>query len=295
MLTYDAIVVGGSYAGMSAALQLARARRNVLVIDAGQRRNRFAAHSHGFLTQDGIDPAVIAATGREQLVAYPSVTWLDAKADHAAKHGDGFVVRTGDNFEHSGSKLVLAPGVTDTLPDVPGLRERWGRSVFHCPYCHGYELGGGPVGVLAVGAVSLHQALLIPEWGPTTFFLNGAFEPSADDHAKLVARGVAIDRTPVAGIEGEAEVRLVDGRTIKLAGLFVASRTSPSSPLAEQLGCAHEEGPLGRFIQTDALKQTTVPGVFACGDAARAAGSVPLAVGDGAFTGASVHRSLIFG
>jgi len=294
-MQFDAIVVGGSYAGMAAALQVARARRKILVIDAGLRRNRFAAHSHGFLGQDGVDPGQIAAVAREQLRSYPNLVWMDGRADRAAKDGETFTVITDGGAEHRASRLVLAIGVTDILPDIPGLQERWGKSVFHCPYCHGYELGGGPVGVLAVGDVSAHQAMLIPEWGPTTFFLNQTFEPGSDQVRQLDARGVTIERTPVKRISGEADIELADGRVISLAGLFTASRTRPASPLAEDLGCALDEGPLGPFLRTNPIKETTVPGVFACGDAARGAGSVSLAVGDGALAGAGVHRSLVFG
>ncbi|CAH1668917.1 MULTISPECIES: NAD(P)/FAD-dependent oxidoreductase [unclassified Chelatococcus] len=294
-MSYDVIVVGGSYAGMSAALQIARARRNIMVIDAGVRRNRFAAHSHGFLGQDGVDPAQIAATAREQLVAYPNVVWTEGQADHAAKDDRGFTVMMRDGAEHRSSRLVLALGVTDTLPEIPGLQERWGRSVFHCPYCHGFELGGGPLGVLAVGDVSMHQAILIPEWGPTTLLTNGAFEPTSEQLMELDSRSVTVERTPVARITGGADVELADGRVLSLAGLFTASRTRPSSSLADDLGCALDEGPLGPFLRTDAMKATSIPGVFACGDAARGAGSVSLAVGDGALAGAAVHRSLILG
>src|SRR5215212_7100600 len=143
---HDAIVVGGSYAGIAAALQLVRARRKVLVIDGGARRNRFASSSHGFLGQDGRDPGEIAATAREQLLAYPTVTWIEGAATRAHAAGTAFAVTLGDGATHEARRLILASGVTDELPDIPGVAERWGRSIFHCPYCHGYELGGGRIG-----------------------------------------------------------------------------------------------------------------------------------------------------
>jgi len=190
--------------------------------------------------------------------------------------------------------MILALGVTDTLPDVPGLKERWGKHVFHCPYCHGYELNQAPVGVLAVGPMSMHHALMLPEWGSTTFFLNGTFAPDVDQRAELAAHGVAMEETPIARIRGQADVELADGRVIELGGLFTATRTRPGSPLADQLGCEQDEGLLGPVIRTDGMKQTSVEGVFACGDAASSMHSVALAVGDGSLTGACVHRSLIF-
>ncbi len=294
-MNYEAIVVGGSYAGLSAALQLARARRRVLVIDGGERRNRFAATSHGFLGQDGRAPGEIVAEARDQLLRYPNVAWRSGLALSARQAGEGFAIETGDGAVQ-GDRVVLAVGVTDALPDVPGLTERWGRSVFHCPYCHGYELDQGRIGVLAGSELSMHHALMLPDWGPTTFFLNGAFEPDSAQLSELERRGVVVERTPVARVTGErADMVLADGRVVPLDGLFTLSRTRPSGTLAEQLGCRLEESPMGRFIAVDGIFRTSVPGVMACGDAARAAGSVALAVGDGAMAGVSTHRSLIFG
>lgn len=290
---FDAIVVGGSYSGLSAAMQLARARQKVLVIDAGQRRNRFAAASHGFLGQDGRAPDAIAAEGRAQLLAYPNVRWLDGSAARAERNGEGFAVQTTDGKSLKTRCLVLATGVVDELPDIEGVAERWGRSVFHCPYCHGYELNEGRIGVLAVSDLSMHHALMLPDWGEVTFFLNDAFVPDAAQLAALAARGVAIEPQRVARIIETATVELIDGRRIALDGLFTASRVHVASPLAEQLGCDFEEGPMGAVIRTDGMKQTSVPGVFACGDAARMAGNVALAVGDGALAGAGTHRSLM--
>lgn len=293
-MLFDVIVVGGSYAGMAAAMQIARARRKVLVLDTGIRRNRFASASHGLIGQDGRSPAALATEARAQLVAYPSLTWVDASATQARKTESGFSIDAADR-SYEGKRLVLATGVIDDLPEVPGLRERWGKSVFHCPYCHGYELNNGNLGVLATGPFSMHQGQLIPEWGKTTFFLNGAFEIDAEQTAQLAARGVTIEKERVVEITGDrADVKLQDGRTIALDGLFTQSRIRMASTLPEQLGCALENGPLGSFVQTDQMKQTTVEGVFACGDTARAAGSVSFAIGDGAMAGMAAHRSLIF-
>ena len=291
---FDAIIIGGSYAGLAAGLQLARARRSVLVVDAGVRRNRFAEASHGFLTQDGTPPDEVAARGKAQLLAYPTVEWRDGRAEAAEAVEGGFRVATPEG-EIMARRLVLATGVTDTLPDIPGLAERWGRSIFHCPYCHGYELEQGRIGVLAVTPISMHQALMLPDWGPTTFFLNGAFAPDEAQRGELARRGVTVEETPVEAVTGErADIRLRDGRIVPLDGLFTMSRTAVASPIAQALGCAFDEGPTGRFIRTDMAKATSVPGVFACGDAARPAGSVTFAVGDGATAGFAAHQSLIF-
>ena len=290
---FDVIVVGGSYAGLSAAMQLARARRRVLVIDSGQRRNRYATHSHGFLTQDGKEAAAIAAEGRAQLLAYPNVAWANETAVAAAAAGDQFLVTLPDGGQVVGRRLVLATGVADALPPIEGLAERWGKSVFHCPYCHGYELDEGDIGVLATSEMSMHHALMLPDWGRVTLFLNEAFTPDDAQRAALARRGVTTEKTAVARIDGAADVVLQDGRRLPMAGLFVVPRTSSASALAGQLGCATEAGPMGDFVQTDMQKATSVPGVFCCGDMARAAGNVAFAVADGAMAGVAAHRSLI--
>lgn len=294
-MTYDIIIVGGSYAGISAGLQLARARRRVLVIDSGLRRNRFADHSHGFLGQDGEAPGAIAAHARDQLLAYPTVEWLSDVAVDAREEEIGFVVTTRNGDRVVARRLILATGVTDELPDIPGVKQRWGRSVFHCPYCHGYELNEGPVGVLAASPLAIHHALMLPDWGPTTLFLNGVFEPDEDQLGQLHKRSVTVERERVAAVEGERPcVVLESGRRVELAGIFTQPRVSMASPLAALLGCEFEAGPMGDFIKVDALRETSVSGVFACGDAALAAGNVAIAVGDGSRTGAAAHQSLMF-
>ncbi len=297
---HDVIVIGGSYSGLSAALQLGRARRDVLIIDEGQRRNRFASHSHGFLTQDGVDPAAIAGNARAQVMKYPTVRLLSGRADSAvrlkADHPSGAafeVAATGRN--HFARRLLLATGVRDILPEITGLPERWGKSVFHCPYCHGYELDRGEIGVVAASAMSMHHALMLPDWGPTTFLLNGAFEPDAEQRSALAARGVKVEGTLIREISGHADIRLADGRELSFAGLFALARFVLTSPIAETMGLDLEDGPLGSVIKTDPMKETSMAGVFACGDAARSMASVALAVGDGNLAGAGLHRSLMFG
>lgn len=296
---HDVVVVGGSYAGLSAALQLGRARQRVLVVDGGQRRNRFATHSHGFLTQDGTPAAEIAALGKAQVLAYPTVAWLDGQVVAVEGEAGAFQVRLASGESVQARRLILALGMRDDLPALPGLAEAWGKQVFHCPYCHGYELNQGPVGVLAFSAMAMHQALLLPDWGPTTLFLNGAFEPNAEEHAQLARRGVAVQQGRLVGLEaGPSEslpvlVRLEDGQGLPFAGLFTASTLRPSSPLAEALGCAMESTPMGEVVQCDLMKATSVRGVFACGDLAKAPGTVAQAVADGAMAGAGAHRSLL--
>ncbi len=296
-MSFDAVIIGGSYAGMAAGLQLARARRKILLVDAGQPRNRFASHSHGFLTQDGAPPAEIAAEARSQLMEYPTVEWRTGRVEAVTGEADNFSVVLADGSSYQARRIILAAGITDELPSLPGLAELWGKRVFHCPYCHGYELGKEGIGVLATSELAMHHGLMLPDWGATTLFVNDAFEPSADQLAQLKARGTHVEYGAAERLNERADgVDLVmqDGRVFSLAGLFVAPRIH-LSPLAAQLGCELEESPMGCIVKTDAMQASSIPGVFACGDVARAAGSVTFAVADGAMAGLSTHRTLMFG
>lgn len=298
-MRHDAVVVGGSFAGLSAATYIARGRRRVCVLDTGSPRNRFATHSHGFLGQDGSDPRAMLAAARAQVALYPTVSFVDAAAVSAAADDGGFLVRLSTGESLAARKLVLAFGISDELPAIPGLAERWGRSVLHCPYCHGYEFGGRPLGVLHVAPKSFHQALLIAEWGPTTLYLDGAAAPDAELLEQLQGRGVAIEPERVEALEGEgdrlAAVVLADGRRSPAEALYLGPRTRLNSDIAAELGCAFDDGPFGPIVRTDALKATTVPGAFAAGDITRGAHNVTWACADGVTAGTSVHRELVFG
>ena len=298
-MQFDALVVGGSFAGLSAAMQLARARRAVCVVDAGAPRNRFAAHAHGFFAQDGTPPFELLAQARAKLAPYPTVRFVDGRATAARAEGDGFTVSVDRGDTLTARRLLLAGGVTDTLPDVPGLRERWGATVLHCPYCHGYEVADRPLGVLATLPGSVHQAVLVADWGPVTFFLNGGEAPDDATRDLFRLRGVTVEPAPVVALEGPANgldaVRLADGRRLPPAAMFVAPRTRPADGLAASLGCAFDDGMTGPHVRTDAMKQTTVPHVFAAGDAASMAHNATFASSDGVMAGVSMHRSLIPG
>ena len=278
-------------------MQLARARRNVLVVDGRKPRNRFAAASHGFLGQDGKAPEAIIAEASRQLALYRTVTQLEGEATDIGREGDVFSLTLADGETLRAARVVLATGVRDELPDIDGLQQRWGKTVMHCPYCHGYEVADQPLGVLAGGPMSVHQAQMIPDWGPTTYFTQGEWEPDPEQAALLDARGVTIVRSPVVELLGEQTkleaVRLKDGRVVPLGGLFVAPKTHLASPLAERLGCALEAGPTGPFIRVDSFQQTTVKGVYAAGDAAVAMANATMASAAGVMAGVAAHRSLI--
>lgn len=299
-MQYDLAIVGGSFAGLSAAIQAARARRNVLVIDAGQPRNRFAAHSHGFLGQDGRSPGAILDDARRQLLAYPTARFVQARADKAvANSSSDFAITTDGGETYSAARLVLATGVRDILPEVPGLAEQWGKTVLHCPYCHGYEVSGGPLGVLATGPMSLHQAQLIADWGDVTLFGNGQIEPDAEQMLALEGKAIRFEPAIVGELRedgaGGLVVRLDGGRKAGVKAMFTAPRNTMASPLAEQLGCAFTDGLLGPAISVDDRQQTTIPGVYAAGDAARAMHNIAFAVSAGTFAGVCAHQSLVFG
>jgi len=297
-MQHDVVIVGGAFAGLAAATYLARARRTVCVIDARQPRNRFADASHGFLGSDGSDPGAILGRAREQLAAYPTVRMIEATATTAKASGEGFSVALSNGEEITGHKAILAFGLRDTLEPIPGLAERWGKSVLHCPYCHGYEFADRELGVLYRTPMSAHQACLVAEWGPTTLFLNGhALDP--DNAAKLAERGVKVEPGKLDRLIGErsalSAVELQDGRQAPVEALYVAPQSCLSSPLAGQLGAAVDDGPMGPLIRTDADRMTTVPGLYAAGDIARAPHSVTWAAADGVTAGTSAHRALVFG
>jgi thioredoxin reductase len=293
----DVIVVGASFAGHAAAIQLARARQSILMIDAQQPRNRYATAAHGFLGQDGRAPAAIMADASAQLLAYPTAVIEHATVLAAQRDGDLFTLTLDNGAIHHARRLVLATGVRDTLPAIDGMAERWGRTVLHCPYCHGYEVAGQPLGVIANHPMSAHQAAMIPDWGPITYFTQGVFEPDGDALALLARRGVAIERTPVVALLGTAPaldaVRLADGRTVAMHAVFTAPATSMASPLPEQLGCTFVPGPTGPFIQVDAMGRTSVAHVYAAGDATTPMHNATVAAAAGVLAGVAAHQSLM--
>lgn len=294
---YDVIVIGGSFAGLSAAMQLVRARQKVLVIDAGAPRNRFADEAHGFLGQDGRTPAIIMRDARRQLLRYPTVDILSGEAVGAKAVDRGFTVDLSGGDERRARRLILATGVSDELPAIPGMAERWGESVLHCPYCHGYEVRDLPLGVIAAHPLSAHQALLIPDWGPTTYFTQGQFEPEPDELEAFASRGITVERTPVVELLGAAPmlegVRLADRRVVAVGAVFTAPRTRPATALAAMLGCAHEDGPTGPYVKVDSWGATSVPSVWAAGDAATPMHNATLASAAGVLAGIGAHQASV--
>lgn len=297
-MDHDVIIIGGSFAGISAATYVARARRPVCVIDSGLPRNRFADHSHGLFGHDGSNPADMLANARAQLAAYKEVSFLDGRAVDAQQTANGFSVTLATGERLTARRLVLAYGMSDDLPDIPGIAERWGKSVAQCPYCHGYEFSGRRLGVLYHSPLSLHHAQIVSEWGPTVYYLNGAPMPEGTELAALAAHGIEIELTRVTAFHGEGEglesVELEGGKSRPIDALFLGTKPHFNSDIAGQLGCEIDEGIAGSIIRTDMMKMTTVPGVFAAGDITRLAYNVTWACSDGVMAGSAAHRSLVF-
>jgi thioredoxin reductase len=239
----------------------------------------------------------ILGNARSQLPSYGTASFAEGLATQAARTGEKYSITVADGTMHTASRLILTIGVGDDLTTMPGLQERWGVSILHCFYCHGYEVAGRRLGVLATSARSLQTAMLLPDWSEdVTLFTNGVLTLNSGQLGELRTRGVSVEDVPVTALLGEAPaltgLRLEDGRVTSVDAVFMSPRTRMTSPLAEQLGCEFEEGPSGPFIRTDADKQTTVRGVYAAGDAARPGHNASWAAADGVTAGISSHQSL---
>ncbi|WP_432117538.1 NAD(P)/FAD-dependent oxidoreductase [Streptomyces sp. bgisy032] len=269
---YAVVVVGGGAAGLSAALVLGRARHRTLVVDAGEPRNAPAAHMQGYLSRDGMPPAEFLAAGREEIARY-GVELVRERVVEVAKDGDFTVVLAGGRSVRA-RRLVVATGLRDELPAVPGVAERFGRDVLHCPFCHGWEVRDQPFGVLATSPAGVHQALMVSQWSKDVrFFLHTVAEEelSDDDLRRLAAAGVDVVPGEVAGLVVEDDrltgVRLADGSVHGRSVLFTAPRPVPQTGLLERLGAELHETPFGAYPVVDATGLTTVPGVWAAGNA----------------------------
>ena len=232
-----------------------------------------------------------------QLLAYPTATVLQDTVEQAEVGSNGFCVTLASGLHRSGTRLILATGIVDELPDIPGLRERWGKTVLHCPYCHGYEVADGKLGLLAVDPMNLAKTSLIAEWGKVTLFTNSMMTLSAERQAALRTRGVAIETERVEAIVGDAPkvkgIRLCGGRLVPLDAVFLSPPTGMASSLAEQLGCHVDRGASGPMLRTNEWMETSVTGVYAAGDVARSVHTASWAAADGVSAGIGVHQSLI--
>jgi thioredoxin reductase len=286
---YDCLVVGGGAAGLSAGLVLGRARRDVLLVDAGQQSNRPAHAVGGLLAQEGTAPGTLYAAGRDQLATFPTVTLTDGEVDTIERRADGtFRARLSGGDEATARRVLLAMGMEYVAPDLPGIAERWGNAVFHCPFCHGWEARDGALAVLDDGDTAVFRALLLRGWSDDVVLVGGDID--AAGRAKLDAAGVPVDERPVVAVRDEATVVFADGSELPRDGLLVPAPMRQRSRLADALGL--ELAPAGTIV-VDELGRTSAPGVFAAGDVAGTIQMVPAAMGDGARVGAQVRLSLL--
>ena len=296
---YDVIIVGGGAAGLSAALVLGRARRRVLVVDAGEPRNAPSTAAHGVFTRDGTPPSELLRIGREQLRPYGSVEYRLGEVTQAHDTGNGFAVGLAADGEERARKLLLATGVRDELPAIPGFRDLWGQGVYHCPYCHGWEARDLPLAVYANGAVAGHLAPLVRNWSADVVLLtDGPAELADEDRARLAALDIPVREERVARLEGKRgrldRVRFASGEALPRHGLFVRPAIRPNNALAEQLGCALTDGdPIPGLIEVDAGNQTSIPGVYAAGDVTTPMQQVIVAAAAGATTAAWINHALV--
>ncbi|MEU5892452.1 NAD(P)/FAD-dependent oxidoreductase [Streptomyces sp. NPDC047461] len=294
--TYEVIVIGGGAAGLSAALVLGRARRRTLVIDAGEPRNAPAAHMQGYLTRDGMPPVEFLALGREEIARYG----VELVEDRAVDVTADFTVTLASGRTVQGRRLVIATGLKDELPPVPGVAERFGRDVLHCPYCHGWEVRDQAFGVLATTSLSVHQALMVSQWSKdVTLFLHELAETdlSADDLRRLAAARVKVVPGEVAELvvteDRLTAVRLKDGETFAREIVFTAPRAVPQTDLLARLGAKLHETPFGSYPVVDPTGQTTVPGVWAVGNAMGFGEQVINAAAGGYRAGATINGDLL--
>jgi thioredoxin reductase len=296
---HDVVVVGGGAAGLTGALTLARARRSVLVADAGEPRNRPASGVHGFLTRDGLPPAELVALGRAEVERYGG-TVVDGRVAALAGSAGAFAITLEDGRAFRARRLLVTTGLVDELPEVPGLRELWGTDVVHCPYCHGYEVRDEPIGVLSTGPLSMHQTQLFRQWSADVMlFLDTGPRPSAGEAQALAARGIAVVEGEVSALEIEGGrlrgVRLASGEVVPRRVLAVAPRFVARAELLAGIGleATEDERGAGRRIEADRTGLTAVPGVWVAGNVTDLAGWVVGAASAGGMAGAAINNDLI--
>jgi thioredoxin reductase len=298
---YDVVVVGGGAAGLSGAVALARSRRSVLVVDAGDPRNAPAGHVHNFLTRDGTPPAEIYASGRAEVTRYGGQVET-GRVTTLCRDGDRFRVQIGPRTV-TARRLLIATGLRDELPDVPGLAARWGIDVLHCPYCHGWEVRDQRIGILATGPTAVHQALLFRQLSPHVTLLQHTGPVPDDQQRKLLtARGITVTEGPVDEIEADAGgltgVRLADGRHLPLDAVIVAPFMRARAELLEPLGLKPAEMRIGEhavgtYIESDPTGATVVPGVWVAGNLANIQAQVITSAAAGLTAGAAINLDLV--
>jgi len=293
--TYDVIIIGGSYAGLSAAMSLGRALRNVLIIDSGKRCNSQTPHAHNLITHDGDTPADIAAKAKEQVLKYDTVSFVEGTAVSGSKTENGFQVETAAGELFSAAKIVIATGLTDLMPEINGFSECWGISILHCPYCHGYEVRGKKTGVIGNGDAGYEYAKMITNWTKSlVVFTNGPATFTTEQLARLKQHDVQIVEGELTSLEHASgyvnKIVLKDGNKHLVDAIYARPAFKQQSAIAGELGCELTEHGL---ISVDAFSRTTVPGVYAAGDNSTMMRSLAAAIGNGSMAGAVLNKELI--
>ena len=295
---HEVIVIGGGAAGLAAAVALGRSRRSVLVIDAGEPRNAPADGVHNFLSREGAAPGDLLKAGRAEVEQYGGEI-RSGRAIGAAQLGEGFSVTLEDGARVTARRLVVTTGLVDELPGVEGLRERWGRDVLHCPYCHGWEVRGQAIVVLGTGPMSVHQALLFSQLTDDLTLVTHTVEPDDEQRRLLAAAGVTVVEGRVQAVEVEddavAGLRLDDGRVVPATAITVATYMRARSEVLTSLGIEpvpHQSG-MGEHVVVDEMRQTSVPGVYAAGNVVDLSAQVMGAAAAGTMAGAAANADLV--
>lgn len=292
---FDVIIIGGSYAGLAAGMALGRSLRNVLIIDSGKPCNRQTPHSHNFLTRDGETPANLARIAMDQVLAYPTVSFLNGIATNATKIENGFEVSTSDEQTFTAKKLIIATGVKDIFPAINGFAECWGISVLHCPYCHGYEVRNKTTGVIANGEIGVEFLKLISNWTKDlTLFTNGVADIDQGSQAKLLAKNINIVEKEIEEIVHEngfvKYIRFKDKSTCVLEAIYARGGMEHNTEIIRDLGInLTEQG----YVAVNDFKQTSVYGVYAAGDCTTMMRSVSDSVAGGNMAGAMLNKELV--
>ncbi|WP_395727576.1 NAD(P)/FAD-dependent oxidoreductase [Nakamurella sp.] len=294
MDTYDVIVIGAGAAGLSAALVLTRARRRVLVVDSGAPRNAPARHMHGFLSRDGLPPSELSAIGRAEIAGYGGEIVPGSVVELVACDASGFRARLGDGPRVAARRVLVATGLRDEIPTVPGLSDRWGRDVLHCPYCHGYEVRDRRLGVLGWAPGSARYAQLVRQWSRDVVMVAPAGSLTTVERAQLLARSIEVVEGEPVGVVVRSDrligIRLADGTVITLDALFVPPRFRPHHDLLLQLGVAVDES---GWTVVDSTGRTSVPGLWAAGNVVNPRAQVITAAGDGSASAIDINADLV--
>ncbi|AGA80019.1 NAD(P)/FAD-dependent oxidoreductase [Echinicola vietnamensis] len=294
---YDVIIIGGSYAGLSAALSLGRALRSVLILDSGHPCNKQTPHSHNFLTQDGKRPSEIAEIGLNQVLNYPTVTFRREEVIDADKTEAGFNVISNTGAHYASKKLLFSTGVADQMPAIEGFADCWGISIIHCPYCHGYEVKGQPTAIMANGEKAFHMGKLLQNWtSEITLLTNGPSTLTSEQHASLEEDGIPVLSHEIIRFQhknGQLEnIHFSNGSSITFPVMYAAIPFKQHTDLPHKLGCEVNEG--GHLIVNE-KQQTTVSGIYAAGDNSTPLRAVSIAVAGGTMAGAMINFDLIMG